>query len=261
VAHAGFIVHPTYRLRGGRAVVQLFGRLESGEPFLVEDDRYRPYFFTHPESTRLLAGERDVEVEETELVDMSGAPVVRVIAPVPPAVPRLREKLEAGGARAFEADIRFPYRFLIDRGLRAAVAITGEPEPSADSGLVRFRNPELVPGSARPELSVLSLDLETAPDASRIFSAALVGAGAVVTRDVPAHALVAGSPARVIGWVCACGQRLHDSTGHPAPATRERYAIDRELSCTACGRHYAFVGDEGALHEQRGPAISQGATA
>jgi UDP-2-acetamido-3-amino-2,3-dideoxy-glucuronate N-acetyltransferase len=89
----------------------------------------------------------------------------------------------------------------------------------------------------------------------------MVGAGAVVTRDVPAHALVAGSPARVIGWVCACGQRLHDSTGHPAPATRERYAIDPELSCSACGRHYAFVGDEGALHEQRGPAISQGATA
>ena len=194
MAHAGFIVHPTYRLRGGRAVVQLFGRLESGEPFLVEDDRYRPYFFTHPESTRLLAGERDVEVEETELVDMSGAPVVRVIAPVPPAVPRLREKLEAGGARAFEADIRFPYRFLIDRGLRAAVAITGEPEPSADSGLVRFRNPELVPGSARPELSVLSLDLETAPDASRIFSAALVGAGADEVHLVGARS-VAGAHA------------------------------------------------------------------
>ena len=89
----------------------------------------------------------------------------------------------------------------------------------------------------------------------------MVGAGAVVTHDVPAHALVAGSPARVIGWVCACGQRLDDSTGHPAPATRERYAIDRELSCSACGRHYAFVGDDGALLEQRGPAISQGATA
>ena len=89
----------------------------------------------------------------------------------------------------------------------------------------------------------------------------MVGAGAVVTRDVPAHALVAGSPARVIGWVCACGHRLQDSTGHPAPATRERYAIDPELSCSVCGRHYAFVGDEGALQEQRGPAITQGASA
>lgn len=46
----------------------------------------------------------------------------------------------------------------------------------------------------------------------RIGRWAMVGAGAVVTRDVGAYELVVGSPARRIGWVCACGSRADEST-------------------------------------------------
>ena len=69
---------------------------------------------------------------------------------------------------------------------------------------------------------------------------AMVGAGAVVTKPVPGHALVAGNPAVRIGWVCACGDRLLDADGHPAPAEIGRYTTDPELTCGRCGRRYAY---------------------
>jgi acetyltransferase-like isoleucine patch superfamily enzyme len=57
---------------------------------------------------------------------------------------------------------------------------------------------------------------------SRIGAYALVAAGAVVTRDVPPHALVAGNPARIIGWVAHSGQRLDRALAGP---NGEQYAF------------------------------------
>ena len=55
---------------------------------------------------------------------------------------------------------------------------------------------------------------------------AMIAAGAVVTKDVKKHALMAGVPAKQIGWVCECGAVLSD-----------------DLTCKACGRKYSEEAD------------------
>lgn len=58
---------------------------------------------------------------------------------------------------------------------------------------------------------------------------ALVGAGSVVTKDVPDYAMVYGCPAEVRGWVCRCGEQIRFDGGRAA--------------CPACGKRYQMRGN------------------
>ncbi|HEX9704054.1 MAG TPA: acyltransferase [Gemmatimonadales bacterium] len=68
---------------------------------------------------------------------------------------------------------------------------------------------------------------------------AFVGAGAVVTSEVPAYALMVGVPARRVGWMCQCGERLQVSAGR--------------ASCASCGAAYEEA--SGALRQLVAPRL------
>lgn len=58
---------------------------------------------------------------------------------------------------------------------------------------------------------------------NEIGAYSMIAAGAVITKNVPSYALMAGIPARQIGWVCECGQ-----------------VLDENLECPDCGRIFHF---------------------
>jgi len=60
-----------------------------------------------------------------------------------------------------------------------------------------------------------------------IGEGAFIGAGAVVTKDVPDFSLVVGNPAKQIGWMCDCGVRLDFQ--------------DNEAHCSNCDSHFTMV--------------------
>lgn len=59
---------------------------------------------------------------------------------------------------------------------------------------------------------------------------AMVGSGAVVTKNVPDYTLVVGNPAKKLGYVCECGERIHAGA-------------DMEYACSRCGKKYRMIGE------------------
>jgi DNA polymerase-2 len=157
----GFLLTPTYRLAGGVPEVHLYGVLESGDPCLLIDDRTRPYFFVRQRDLQTVqATAPGLSTTPSPLRALDGEPVAVVSLRIPADVPPLRGRLEAAGVECLEADVRFAYRYLIDRGIRGAFEVDGHFDVMPRLGRV-YRNPDVRPAHWVPSLRLLSIDIET----------------------------------------------------------------------------------------------------
>jgi DNA polymerase-2 len=177
MSERGFILTPTYRVVAGRPEVHLYAVLESGEPALVIDDREAPYFFVRAADTpRLARVAPAARVAAAPLRTFDGESVARVEVAVPQEVPPLRGRLAAAGVACFEADVRFAYRYLIDRGIRGAFVVDGPAERRGRVGRV-YRNPIIAPADFTPALRVLSFDIETGRGDGELYAISAAGTG------------------------------------------------------------------------------------
>lgn len=191
----GFILQASYRLIEGRPVVHLFGRLTTGETFLVRDSRETPHFYVPAVASDHSALPANA-VQPSKRVTFAGSPVCRVNVPVPQEAPPLRDRLHQSRVPTYEADVRFAVRYLIDRGVQGGCRIVGEPSPGQGVNLC-FDNPELLPSTARIEPRVLAFDIETNPTTQRLLAISYYGCGVdeVVIVDPDERAM----PERAIG--------------------------------------------------------------
>lgn len=74
---------------------------------------------------------------------------------------------------------------------------------------------------------------------NKIGKYALIGAGTVVTKNVPDYGLIVGNPGKIIGYVCQCGERLH-------------FNKNSNTDCKACGKKYVKINESIVKEDNNG---------
>jgi DNA polymerase-2 len=183
----GYIVYPTYRIideevngkKVKKTLIYLFGKLENGESFLAMKE-YKAYFYIteqeykkHKEKIDKMLKTYNAEHEECDFKNFDDKPVVKIYAELPADVSKLRKVFEDEyNIVCYEADIRFYQRFLIDMDIKGSLEISGKHKKGKYVDRI-YEDPKLKHSDWRPNLKILSIDIETDAKARHIYCISL----------------------------------------------------------------------------------------
>jgi len=164
----GFIIYPGSRIIEGKPCVLLYGRLENGHSFLTINE-FKPYFFIDSKNLKKAEKLGDFEVEETNLTNFKKEKVTKLILNHPKDISELKSTLEAEKIITYEADIRYPIKFLIDNKIQGSLEIDGDYETSDTIDRI-YKNPDISKTEYVPKnLKILSFDIETDKKAKTLY--------------------------------------------------------------------------------------------
>ncbi len=171
----GFIIYPTYKVVNNQAHIYLFGRLENGQSF-VTINKFQPYFFIKTHDLKKAEKLWKIpKTEQTPYTNFHKENVSKLTFHIPSEIPKAREVFQEENIECYEADIRFEYRFLIDKKIQGSIDIEGEYESNDFIDRI-YTEPKISPINYSPRnLKILSLDIETSIDGKKLYCISLYG--------------------------------------------------------------------------------------
>ena len=190
----GFIVHPTWSMHGGSPEIHLFGRLHSGETFLVIDTQSNPGFYVRAsemQRAQEATSHLGYQFIPTSFRTIDGEETARLIVNSPRSLSRARRTLTEAQLRTYEADVPFAWSYLIDRHLRGAVVIQGSWTRGQHVDRI-YRNPTITSSNHEPQLVTASLAVHQDPQTGAIRTAALASSGSSTRQEERLYLAVEG---------------------------------------------------------------------
>ncbi|MEM4781037.1 MAG: DNA-directed DNA polymerase [Halalkalicoccus sp.] len=138
---------------GERPIVHVFGRDADGEAQHVRVHDFRPYFYAP--TTSLTDGDLNdsrITGSEEGYESIRGEALTKIFGQTPRDVGNMRDRFDH-----YEADILFPNRLLIDKGIKSGIRV---PERRTDDGSIRVHHEEIQPVEADADLRVHNFDIE-----------------------------------------------------------------------------------------------------